>query len=43
MQRKVRYGQDETARTWAVADWLADETPATEPSAPGREDWPQPS
>jgi hypothetical protein len=43
MQRKVRYGQDETARTWTVADWLADETPATEPSAPGREDWPQPS
>jgi hypothetical protein len=41
--RQVRYGQDETARTWTVADWLADETPASEYPAAGREDWPQPS
>jgi hypothetical protein len=43
IQRKLRFGPDETARTWTVADWLADETPASEHPAPGREDWPQPS
>ena len=30
IQRKLRFGPDETARTWTVADWLADETPASE-------------